>query len=310
MNALKLATMARGVLFSPAAQLSPFWLSMTLRRIARHLFTRVRGHTTISNFDNSYVLTLDLREHMQSRIFWLGYYNLDIVAVLNNVLKAGMTVIDVGANIGEISMVSAKRVGPVGRVIAFEPLHTIADSLERNIANNNLSCISVIRHGASDHTGDARIYLKPNTIGDEAPNTGLGTLYPQEAESVDNSAEWIKLARLDDLPEIRSLDRIDLIKIDIEGAELACLRGARNTIEQHRPILIVEVQRDSCERAGYDQNDILVLLTEFGYNFYRIGRHGKASMISIDDLEDFQNVLCVPTDSSPYTVRNAGSMPQ
>lgn len=275
----------------------PEWLSALLRRVARRLFYRAQGTVAIDDFDRNLTVSLDLREHMQSRIFWLGYYNQPIVEVLDGLLAHGMVVVDVGANIGEISMVAAKRVGPAGLVLAFEPLHRIAAVLEGNLRANALTWAHVVRCATSDHAGTARIYLTPEEPGPRGKqsNMGLGTLFPQGADA--EAGEEIELARIDDLQQVRNLQRLDLMKIDIEGAELSCLRGAAQTIARFRPRIIVEIQRETCERAGYSQHEILRFMLERNYACYRIGSRAELRPVTTTaDLQDFQNVLCVPQE--------------
>lgn len=121
-----------------------------VRRAFWLLFKKLKATVVIKNFDGDMNLVLDLPEHMQCRIFWLGYYNIQIIPYLKGCLRPGMVVIDIGANIGEVSLVSAKLVGALGRVWAFEPLNAIADKLQSNIDSNKLKQVEVVRIGLSD----------------------------------------------------------------------------------------------------------------------------------------------------------------
>ncbi len=77
----------------------------------RKFFARNQDCVTVTDYDGDMTATLCLNEHMQSQIFWYGYYSRDIVLLLDKTLKPGMVAVDVGANIGEITMAAAKRVG-------------------------------------------------------------------------------------------------------------------------------------------------------------------------------------------------------
>ncbi len=263
--------------------------SLLLPRIMRSLFRHASGQATINDFDGKLRMRLDLSEHMQRRIFWVGYYNREIVALLDRVVRPGMVIADVGANIGEITLVAANRTTSSGQIIAFEPMSRIADQLEENIRENGLSWAVAVRLGVSNRTGEARIY-QPSRVDSGEPNRGLGTLYPNEVGA--RPSQTIALTTLDSYFEEHPVERLDIIKIDIEGAELACLEGARNTLMRYTPTIIIEIQAETSANAGYKQSDILELLSGLGYGFQRIGHGGSLEPIDPNALSDYQNVLC------------------
>jgi FkbM family methyltransferase len=265
------------------------WAQSLLRRCFRHARTELQ----ITDFDGDMRINLRLSEHMQRRIFWMDYYNQDIVALLKKIVQPGMTLIDVGANIGEITLVAAKLVGSSGKVIAFEPMTDIALSLERNVENNHLDQVVIARLGLADTISTAPIYAScgQGQVGDE--HQGLGSLYG--GTSGDHPpVDSIQLTTLDVYLQSHPTRSLDIIKIDIEGAELPCLKGAARTLELHRPFLIIEVQEQTSRIAGYHQEDILDYLRPLDYTFHTIGRHGKLTPIRNGKLDAYQNVLCVP----------------
>lgn len=257
----------------------------------RSLFYKETRSIQVVDFDGNVKINLCLGEHMQSQIFWYGAYNRDILSVLRNLVKPGMVVIDAGANIGEITLLAAKKVGASGKVYSFEPLPEVSAKLEKNVRDNDFSQVSIQRFGLSDKAGEINIYQSSSSYGDGSDNGGLGTLYP--SDSIAKPAGVIKLTTLDDFCGERKLQKVDLIKLDIEGAELPALKGALNTLKQFKPKLIIEVQEETAERAGYSADDILIFLANLGYEFQVIGRNGN--LIDIDNkksLKQFQNVLC------------------
>lgn len=264
-------------------------MQVLLRRCFRH----AHGTILVRDFDGDLSIGLRLSEHMQRRIFWTSYYNRRIVSLISQLLRPGMIVIDVGANIGEISMTAAKRVGGNGRVIAFEPIDKIADELQANIDRNRLNQIIVERLGLSDTFAvDIPVYAScgQGTAADE--HHGLGSLFG--ASTGQAPVQHISTTTLDNWIADHQIARVDLIKVDVEGAELMVLKGAKRTLQQFKPALIVEVQETTATTAGYRARDILDYLAALGYAFHRIGRAGVTSVLSIDNLEPFQNVLCVP----------------
>lgn len=262
------------------------------QRILRRLFKGSHGTAKVDDFDGDLSIDLRLSEHMQSRIFWIGYYSREIVHVLNRILREGMIVVDVGANIGEITMIASKRVGSEGRVLAFEPVARNLFELNKNISYNTLRNILVIDSGLSDRVGEAHIYHSCGQGAENDEHFGLNSIYKGSGEGI--PIQSISLTTLDIFIRANPQHRIDLIKIDIEGAELACLRGAERTIQAFRPYLIIEVQKTSSAAGGYNQGEILNFLSPLGYSFFRMGTGGKLSAVQADTLSDYQNVLCVP----------------
>ena len=254
--------------------------------------SKIKLTIPVSDFDGSFYVSLRLSEHMQRRIFWLGYYNLQMVPYIRSKLGPGMVFLDIGANIGEISMVAAKCVGDKGCVIAFEPISSISDILELNITRNNLSQVVVERSGISNVVSSGiPIYKSCGQEQFEEENDGLGTIVCTESNRV--PVEYISTTTIDYYIEAHEFKRIDLIKIDVEGAELQCLMGASNTLHRFKPDLIVEVQDSTANAAGYEARDILEYLAQFGYNFYRFERNGKTLPIDPASLGSVQNVLCI-----------------
>jgi len=261
-------------------------------RILRRLFYGTPGDVTISDFDGDLSIDLRLSEHMQSRIFWMGYYSREVVAVLDQLLQPGMAVMDIGANIGEISMVAANRVGPEGKVVAFEPVASHADRLESHLRRNGLHWVHVERMALSDHGGELPMFDSCGQGSPDDEHSGLNSLYGGQDGSTPTGT--VRVTTLDDYLDVHPLHRVDLIKIDIEGAELPCLVGARRTLGRHLPYLVIEVQKASARIAGYEHTAILDELEYHGYRFRQLSANGPGRSLDTGNLGEYQNVLCVP----------------
>jgi len=258
--------------------------------ILRRVFRLVEHEVTVADFDGMYRIRLRLSEHMQRRIFWMGYYSTDIVALLKTVLRPGMVVVDVGANIGEITLIAAQRVGDTGRVIAVEPVNVIADRLAEHVRVNDLSQVTIVRE-ALGSAGQDRVPIYASCgqdVSDE--HQGLASLYG-EGEGQE-PIEYVNITTLDDKAASLDLSRVDLIKIDVEGGELPCLQGAENVLRRFRPMLIVEIQEFSACQAGWSVKELFEYLRGFGYEFFTIGPKGRLSALDLNSLADFQNVFC------------------
>lgn len=258
--------------------------------ILRRVFRLVKREIVVTDFDGGLRMQLSLSEHMQRRIFWMGYYSTDIVALLKQVLKKDMVVVDVGANIGEITLVAAQRVGFDGKVIAFEPVSSIAKKLSEHVRMNDLTQVIVRKEALGlPNSGRMPIYIScGQDTSDE--NHGLASLYGESAAQ--NPIEYVDVVTLDNVVSSLSLARVDLIKIDVEGGEFWCLQGAESVLRHYRPMLIVEVQRFSAHKAGWNVDDLFQYLSGFGYEFFTIGSNGRLSALNLSALTDFQNVFC------------------
>jgi len=258
----------------------------------RKMFASRGRVVQVSDFDGLMNMRLRLDEHMQSQIFWYGYYSRDIILLMNRLLKPGDVVADVGANIGEISLAAAKRVGGAGKVYSFEPMTTLFERLVQHIEMNNATQITPVRQGLADGQRTAVIYAQAEQFNDGTSHTGLGTIYPFGDRS--QPVEEIQLNTLDNYCEQHAIERLDLIKIDVEGAELDVLRGAQSTLQKYKPFVILELQSETAQSAGNSAEEIISLVESNDYEIYVIGRKTKLSRLDQEALSRFQNVLCVP----------------
>lgn len=145
-------------------------------------------------------------------------------------IEAGQCVIDAGGHIGAFALYAARKVGPEGRVVVFEPSPDNLELLRRNLDANALSQIRLFPVGLAEAAGQAQIYVaEPG-----ADNPAANTLFPTEGRR----GTGVPLERLDDVVERIGLARVDLLKIDVEGAELRVLRGAEKTLKLTRRIVM------------------------------------------------------------------------
>ena len=272
-------------------------LSVQLRRLpgTYPLLNAVRkrsyrvGPVLISDFDGSMRMRLDLREHMASQIFWFGYYSRDVLRVIGSLLGPGDTMFDVGANIGEVTLFAAKRVGEAGRVLAFEPIHPLASRLRANLNLNRIGQVEVVEMAVADRAGQQPLYVQADAFKDGSRHDGLGTLYASAARA--ELADTVEVTTIDEFVRANGIARIDGIKLDIEGAELPALRGAIETLKRFRPWLILEIDRQTSAAAGYRAEELIALLTGLDYEGFLIGRKGKLRPLQPRDLGIWQNAL-------------------
>jgi FkbM family methyltransferase len=180
--------------------------------------------------------------------YLLGTTEPHLQRAIKKYVSAGDTVYDIGANIGYVSLSLAKRVGPNGRVIAFEPVPRNVDLLRKSIEVNSLKNIKLLDCAASDRCGETVIRIAEN------PATASMVWHrniPSATEIV------IRTVAIDDLVEC-DLGQPRFVKIDVEGAEGLVLQGMRRTIAASQPVLFVE-----CSEAG--RETAWLMLREMGY---------------------------------------------
>lgn len=246
----------------------------------------------INDFDGDLKIEVSLGGHMGSQIFWYGSYSRHVLRVLRLLLKPGGTMVDVGANMGEVTLVAAKRVGPTGSVHAFEPVDAVHARLARNVDLNGLGQVSLHRIGLSDAPGTADIFTATTKFEDGTVHEGLSTIFPGGERT--SRVQQIRLRTLDELVEEGTIPRIDVLKIDVEGAEFAVLRGAEKTLRTLRPWVILEVNSGTAGAGGHTAKDPLSLLSDAGYTFFVIDRTQPLRRLDPDRLAKFQNVLAAP----------------
>jgi FkbM family methyltransferase len=181
-------------------------------------------------------------------------------------VPANGVAIDVGANLGEWSVPLAHAVGPGGRVLCIEPNPTIVAALAATLRINRLTQAEALPVALSDWDGEGRLRVEPK-------DTGLSSLSGNE------TGIPVPLRRLDMVTGECGLQRVDLIKIDVEGHERQVLAGAIETLRRFRPAVVFE----SGHEAPEDRRAIAALFDELGYELVAV-------------LHDFGALPCRPED--------------
>jgi FkbM family methyltransferase len=180
-------------------------------------------------------LIIDPRRNkgLDASLFYNGVYEAGTLHVMRQLLRSGDTFVDVGANIGLMSVVGARLVGPHGRVHAFEPVPAIHDVLEQNILLNRAD--NVTTHCmALGETRELREIHEQSRI-----NRGSASLILSDAS--DAAAYLVRVDTIDNLFATGGNGRVRLVKIDVEGWELDVLQGARALLSgPHAPAICLE----------------------------------------------------------------------
>jgi FkbM family methyltransferase len=175
----------------------------------------------------------------------LGTYELPVQQALSNYLKSGDVFYDIGANVGFFTVLAAKLVGSSGKVYAFEPDRQNADCIRHNIQLNQFNNTAVWQKAVSHTTGTGELLL--------AEYSGGHTLSVVDRPPDLAGSITVELVSIDDLISQGKLTPPNLVKIDVEGAELDVLRGMIQTIKQYQPIIIYEV--DAAKQDSFQQKN-------------------------------------------------------
>lgn len=221
--------------------------------------------------------------------------------VLVHHARPGDVVADLGAHIGYFTLLLARRVGAQGHVYAFEPDPENFRLLRRNIRLNGYENVTCVNLAVGDRTGTASLYRAPENLGDHR------TYDPQEP-----GRERIEIGatRLDDYLHGRA-SRLDLVKLDVQGAEAAALDGMGDLLAgDPRPTIVLEFWPPGLRRAGAEPTTVLDRLAGLGYALHHLDEAGghahpiedirgfsrpyEAAEIYSPDREDYTSVLCIP----------------
>jgi FkbM family methyltransferase len=156
-----------------------------------------------------------------------GVLDLPLTCLLRKVLKTGMTVVDIGANIGYYTLLTSRLVGERGRVIAFEPENLNFSLLKRSVRENKASSISLHQLAVSDRNGTVRLYRA------EASQPGGHSIGTDRGQGFDE----VNCTTLDDFWGKMGRPRIDLIKIHVTGDDPLVLRGSNRVLREATPMV-------------------------------------------------------------------------
>jgi FkbM family methyltransferase len=198
----------------------------------RGLNTQNTGEIVLTDF-HDFKIYSDNNDGAVGKFIRQGVYEPDVTSVFRRILKPGMGILDIGANIGYFSFLSAAVVGESGRVFAIEPNQENAKLFEASRRLNGFKQISLLPVAAGPENGSLALY--------SSHSTGTTSSLPADLDAL-LSARLVPCLKLDDV--LSKSDVIDLIKIDVDGAEYMALMGCEQLIQRHKPSIISEFAPD------------------------------------------------------------------
>jgi FkbM family methyltransferase len=212
----------------------------------------------VTEIDPGFRLKCDLHDPEQLKVYFYGHYHERYEArLIRKMLSPGDNFWDIGANIGYFTLLAAAALHNTGQIIGFEPGQIAFRRLQENIGLNNFNNITAVNLAASDCAGEAKLYLAS-----EIADTGA-TLYQGGMDR--GQFEIIQTISLDSFLSQEHLPPPHLVKVDVEGAELAVLQGATNILSEFSPLLLLEMEEKNLRLAGTNKAAIQNWLRPLGY---------------------------------------------
>jgi FkbM family methyltransferase len=209
---------------------------------------------------------------------------------VQRLLRAGMTVLDIGAHHGLYTLLLSKKVGRNGRVIAFEPSPRECRRLEKHLRFNRCSNVRVERSAVGSEDGEADLFLV------DGFQDWCNSLRPPALPDATSTVR-VRVRRIDDVLAEQGVSNVDFIKLDVEGGELAALNGATRLLYgESRPAILAEVQDIRTLPWGYPAREIIQFLIRMDYRWFAIAAKGALLPISRDQESYDANLVALPVE--------------
>ena len=209
---------------------------------------------------------LHIEDWIQQNIYFLGAYERAELNLLNRLLSEESVFVDIGANFGLYSLVASQKITNSGKVICFEPFPKNYAALKKNISLNSKSNIISENIALGDKKDELSLYYQPNE-----KNLGIVS-----ANFMENSKTIeVDVMSLDEYVNENGIDKIDFIKIDVEGFENQVIVGMKKTLELFSPMILIEIfDEGSINSNHHNDHDYL---TRIGYSKYYNDDFGNLS---------------------------------
>lgn len=235
-----------------ASPLHPRWGARFARLLS---FVQRQGRPVLHDV-GAFRMELDLAQVVDTQIYYTNVFEPMTVDAISRSVRPGDVAVDVGANVGFITLTLAHQTGVNGSVFAFEPTAEAFARLERNLNLNRFPQVRALRVGLSDRVGTTRARFQSSYRIDGKDEVG------EEEMTLTTLDAWVASERL---------SRLDFLKIDTDGMEAHVLRGALESLRRLRPVVLLEFVPQALRDAGESAQAVLRLLAEADYLFLREG---------------------------------------
>jgi FkbM family methyltransferase len=223
-------------------------------------------------------------DYGEGHLFWVGSYDIWERYHIERLLPKGSVMFDVGTNFGLYALTLAHQLGPTVTIHCFEPNPITYVRLKRNMSLNHMRNLHPHQLGLGDWEGAARIVGNDTNSGAASLAEGQGTL----------------ITTLDRFCEEHGIQRLDFLKVDIEGFEPRLLKGGRRSLERFKPMMQIELNPPVLVHAGSSVDEVLDLLRSLGYELYLVKRDRLVSLRGLPDQPGYLiNCFCVHPKNRP-----------
>lgn len=221
-------------------------------------------------------------EYITKWMFIHGYDNEVEYAMTHKLIREGDVILDVGANMGVWSMIPASIYGDKIKIYAFEPVPSIFQTLTQNIDTNRLnSSYSCHNVGIAETSGELLFDI-------DTDNSGMGHL--STSENPDGRQIRVKTIRLSDFRQEHGAEKVNLVKIDVEGAEMLVLKSDEALFQSpDAPMITIEIIDEFLKRFGTSAEAVIKQLRAWGYSL----KYLAPSTNKLNDLHDQYDALNV-----------------
>ena len=241
-----------------------------------------------------FLLRVNLADHHVSWGAITGSFEPDETAFVTGCLRPGSIVCDIGANLGYYTMLAATLVGERGHVYSFEPMPLLFDSLQRSIARNSFGeRVTAFNVALADRKGEAALQYAAHSDNWGGASLSFEDLLPGHATET---------VPIEPLTVLLDVDRLDFIKIDVEGAEFIALSAAADLLQRLRPTILSEIHPGQLARVSRcTPDDYLRLMGSLGYQCHRLAAGGTIGPeLEIGGIEGLVNVVFLPRPAPDY----------
>lgn len=266
LNVLKKASSLIYFTFGPTIS---FKLAMS--PLGKYIFRIIIGGGSSIIFKTKYNFLINLHkyEYLMSGYFFMGETNPYETKVLRSTLKNGDVFIDIGAHIGWYSLNASQIVGEKGKVIAFEPNPVCMDNLKKNVQLNDFHNITLESDAISDKNSRLDFWIGDDMGGSIIQKNTMRLTMNQKIKKIKVPAQT-----LDNYCIKHRIKKVNLIKIDVEGAEGRVLQGIRLTLKKFSPDIIIEWCDVTLQADNSSQDKLLRFFSARGYHPYSFTSKG------------------------------------
>ena len=262
------------------------------RGLTKYSFIRKVKHYSLSNLQTDYAEVFGNKLFLSKKglalsISHYGTYEELEAKIMEEKIEMGNIVVDVGANIGLHTLNMARIVGNTGQVFAFEPDPSNFEILKKNVKINNYKNIILEQKAVGDKHGRTTLY--------QSDHPGKHRIFPQTEQA--KSQVQVELTNLDNYFDSDMIDKINFIKIDVEGLEFSVLKGMKNILKNSKKIKILfEFMPENTIEVGFTPIELLNYLTSNDFKLYCMDNKTK-KLLHVSNNEEIVK-LCSTTNNT------------